>query len=123
MVAVKNSMKRLPAFSPASAMTAGRIGPEGAATVLCVRLASSLGMVYAFRRVCLAGLGRPVLEDATAVRIACAGVLVSGVLGFGVLGIDATVVRNAIGFAVERSTLQNDVHLIPFLRLASKLFS
>ena len=27
MVAVKNSMKRLAAFSPASAMTAGRIGP------------------------------------------------------------------------------------------------
>ena len=27
MVAVRNSMKRLLAFSPASAMTAGRIGP------------------------------------------------------------------------------------------------
>ena len=28
MVAVKNSMKRLAALSPASAMMAGRIGPE-----------------------------------------------------------------------------------------------
>ena len=46
IVAVRNSMKRLPAFSPAPAMIAGRMGPPvGAATMPGDVLASSLGMV------------------------------------------------------------------------------
>jgi hypothetical protein len=46
IVAVRNSMKRLPAFSPAPVMIAGRMGPPvGAATMPGDVLASSLGMV------------------------------------------------------------------------------
>ena len=44
MVAVKNSMKRLPAFSPASAMTAGRIDAAAGGDALSVLLTSSVSM-------------------------------------------------------------------------------
>src|SRR5271166_817834 len=120
MLSVKKVKNRSAAFSPWSAMAAGRVKPlpvvkvpegESLPRTCCGGRARALGIVHTFRRLRLAGLGREMLEDAVAVGVIGSGRPVPGVRASGTAAVDdANISQVHVGRAVEWLASEDDIH-------------